>query len=74
MSSFDAEPRPRAASSGAPRTEDPDVGPTRKTPSTQERLDQSELAIRGLKLRHIQQQTKMIEQANEITRYPEESQ
>lgn len=57
-----------------PSERDPDLGPTKATPSTHERLDQTELATRALKLRHQQQQSKMVEEANGLTAHPKADQ
>lgn len=51
---------------------DPDITPPE--PSTSDRLERTELAFRTLRLRHQQQQTKLVEEANAMTRYPKEQQ
>jgi hypothetical protein len=52
---------------------DPDLGPTRKTPSTQEQLDRSELVIRAEKIKHLRTQTKLVDEANSMTRHPKKA-
>ena len=63
--------RPRKQPDVQPTAEDPDVGPTRKTPSTEERLQQTELATRALKLQHQRKQAEMTEEANAICAFPQ---
>lgn len=66
-------PRPRRAAPGTrPDAVDPDLGPTRSAPSTQDKLEQAELATRALKLQHQRKQAEMTEQANQICRYAAE--
>jgi hypothetical protein len=54
--------------------QDPDVGPTNQQPSVASQLERTELASRGLKLRHQQTQAKLVEEANAITAWPKSKQ